>query len=256
MHRDLILDRTLNNILAMLLVLCRDHLVGDKRYFTKLEALGPPLEFDRLVLVHVNPVLTVANGLGIRVITRIIQNIEHYLVVDQDQVAQEHAVGVPLELIEDDLVHAAVHDQITLLLCHPALVDGDFVGHVIDVEVQDVEYLHANFGYGSPDVRRATLYMAGLIVVLYAIKQDFAKIAVFNHGDLFGGRMVHDVVLVLDVVPLLAEPLRLHRADKAVFLARARSADHLVVQGDHMLFLAPQGNSKVVLDLSIKEHPV
>lgn len=78
--------------------------------------------------------------------------------------------------------------------------------------------------------------MPSLVIVLDSIEGDFAQAPVFYHSDFLGSRVEHNIVLILDIVPLVTQAQRLHRAHKAVLFFSARICDDLVMQRNHMLF--------------------
>ena len=51
--------------------------------------------------------------------------------------------------------------------------------------------------------------------------------------------MVHDIVLVLDLIPLLAEAPGFDRADEWLFLVRVGVENDLIVNRDDMVFTSP-----------------
>ena len=71
-HRHLILDRALDDVLAVLAILRRDHLIGNEGYLAELELLGVLLELDGLVLFRVDSILSIANRLRGLVVSRVV----------------------------------------------------------------------------------------------------------------------------------------------------------------------------------------
>lgn len=71
--------------------------------------------------------LTISNGLGVVLLTRIVDQVNNFLVVNQDQVAEKHTISIFLELWEANLITIATHKQISLICGQPALVDRDLI---------------------------------------------------------------------------------------------------------------------------------
>ena len=127
MHRHLILDCALDDVLAVLAILRRDHLIGNEGYLAELELLGVLLELDGLVLFRVDSILSIANRLRGLVVSRVVQYVKHFLVENENQVAEKHAICIFFELAKGDLVHSSIDDIVPFFLGQPALINGHFV---------------------------------------------------------------------------------------------------------------------------------
>lgn len=61
MHRRLVLDSALDNVLAVLLVIGGKHLIWNETNLSELEFWITFLEFNRLIFIHINAILSIAD---------------------------------------------------------------------------------------------------------------------------------------------------------------------------------------------------
>lgn len=128
------------DVLQVLLVLRGQHLVRNGLDDAKVEHWATLLILQHLRHVHVDAVLSILYALRIGLIAWVVEHIQHFLVVDENQIPQKHPVCISLKLVKRDLVHSPVHDGVSLLCSQPSLLDRNLIRHIVDVEVEDVEH--------------------------------------------------------------------------------------------------------------------
>ena len=92
--------------------------------------------------------------------------------------------------------------------------------------------------------------MPCIAVLFYCLELDSSKCAILDIGHLLSRRMVHDIILHLDEVPVLAKPRWLHLRDAAL------ASQNLIVNRNDMVLPLLQSNSDLVLFSPVDEHPV
>jgi hypothetical protein len=84
MHSGLISYIRLHDIVQVLFVLRRKHLVGNFRDFAEVENGTAFLELHFIESIHVNAILPVVNRLWVSIAPRIVKYVYHFLVVNQN----------------------------------------------------------------------------------------------------------------------------------------------------------------------------
>ena len=88
-----------------------------------------PLVIELYLLkdIHVYFVLSVANRLRVSRFTVIIQDVDDPLIVNQNQISEQHSIGISLKLFQTQLVKLTLQDKVSLVLREPSLVNCHLV---------------------------------------------------------------------------------------------------------------------------------
>ena len=134
-------------------------MIRNEADLSELPLVGASLELDFLINVHIYLELTVPNLDWLRSFTLVIKDGKHFLIINENQVTKKLAGDIFLELFEVNFIDLVIHNHVSFFLSEPSLVDSHILGHVVDVEVKDVEHGDANLGLISPNFSCAAMNM-------------------------------------------------------------------------------------------------
>lgn len=92
--------------------------------------------------------------------------------------------------------------------------------------------------------------MASVLVLFDSLKENSAQGAILDIGHLLGARVVDDVVLHLDKVPVGAQAHRFDLCDAAL------TSHDLIVDGDDVLTLLLKLDANVMFLFPVNKHPI